>query len=97
MTETQLMERIRALIRWQKLSAFHAYDSRRSWGRGFPDVLVVGRGGILFREVKSATGTTTGDQDWWGWLLTEAGADYAIWRPADLESGRIQQELAGIR
>ena len=31
-----------------------------------------------------------------GWLLNNGGCDWAIWRPADWESGRIQAELAAL-
>ncbi len=32
----------------------------------------------------------------WGKTLVEAGANYAIWRPEDWESGRIEAELVAI-
>ena len=36
MSEAELMEAIRAMVRDLGLLAFHAADSRRSWGRGYP-------------------------------------------------------------
>lgn len=66
-------------------------------GKGWLDLTIVGPGGVLFRELKSATGSTTPEQrQWIGWL-TEAGQDAAVWRPRDWYSGRIAAELAAIR
>ncbi|NIL62728.1 hypothetical protein [Salinispora arenicola] len=66
-------------------------------GKGWLDLTIVGPAGVLFRELKSATGSTTPEQrQWIGWL-TEAGQDAAVWRPRDWYSGRIAAELAAIR
>jgi hypothetical protein len=73
-------------IRW-----YHAHDSRRSIP-GWPDLVLVGNS-IIFRELKSAAGTLRPEQHDWRDVLCAAGADWAIWRPADLESGRIEAEL----
>lgn len=93
MTEEQLMEAVRSLCKYRGLIVFHCHDSRGSWGPGFPDLVVVGPGGVMFREAKSKRGVATARQDWWGARLMEAGADWSIWRPDDLASGRIQREL----
>lgn len=66
-------------------------------GKGWPDLTIVGPGGVLFRELKSPTGTTTPDQRAWIAALAEAGADVGVWKPRDLDSGRIRAELEGIR
>ena len=76
-------------IRW-----YHAHDSRRSVP-GWPDLVLVGNS-IIFRELKSATGTLRPEQHDWRDVLCVAGADWAIWRPADLESGRIEAELCAL-
>ena len=55
---------------------------------GFPD-LVLARGGVvLFRECKSLHGKVTGNQA--QWLEATGGT---VWRPQDLESGAIEEEL----
>lgn len=64
--------------------------------RGFPDWVIVGPGGTLFREAKSGAGTVSRYQAAWGDALQAAGNDYAVWRPADLASGRIGAELDAI-
>lgn len=75
---------------------YHPHDSRRSPG-GWPDLALVGARGFLLRELKTATGRVTAAQGEWGRRLLAAGADWAVWRPADLASGRIVAELEAIR
>jgi hypothetical protein len=64
--------------------------------RGWPDLVIAGCRGVIFRECKSRGGETSADQDDWGWYLQNGGCDWAIWRPADWESGKIQAELEAI-
>jgi len=53
-------------------------------GAGFPDlVLVHPDGGVLYRELKTNRGKVAPHQRAWGEALVEAGADWAVWRPAD--------------
>lgn len=89
------MEAIRPLITGG-LMAFHCHDSRRCWGPGFPDLEVAGPGGIIHREVKGTNGILRPDQRAWGRTLLAAGADWAVWYPRDLTSGRIRRELAAL-
>ena len=44
---------------------FHEYDSRRNGtnhGRGFPDLVIVGHGRLLFIELKKHRGNSTTEQ-----------------------------------
>lgn len=66
-------------------------------GKGYPDLTIVGPSGVMFRELKSATGVLSPDQRFWLYALSEAGADAGVWRPADLKSGRIERELRALR
>lgn len=66
-------------------------------GKGFPDLVIVGPGGVLYRELKSATGTFSEEQDMWLAVLKRAGQNAEGWRPADLRSGRIERELRALR
>jgi hypothetical protein len=95
--EAQLMEAIRDLSRLFGLRVFHCYDARRGWGRGYPDLTIAGNGGVIFRECKTERGKTSAEQDDWAVVLQAAGQDWAIWRPSDLTSGRIQRELEKVR
>lgn len=75
---------------------YHTHDSRRS-EPGFPDLVLVSsrHGRILFRELKTDKGRVSPDQRKWIDGLTAAGADAGVWRPEDLRSGRVTQELRG--
>lgn len=63
---------------------------------GFPDLVITGRLGVLFRECKSRDGLLRREQRAWGRILRAAGADWDVWRPADMASGRIAAELSAL-
>ena len=92
MTEADLQRACIDLIRWLGLAYFHDNDSRRNRA-GFLDLVVAGRGGVMFRELKTATGRLRPEQMDWITTLSLAGADVAVWRPVDLKSGVIEKEL----
>ena len=96
MSEAELMEAVRAMVRDLGLLAFHAADSRRSWGRGYPDLTIVGRGGCIWRECKTQHGSLSPEQREWGDALKRAGQNWRTWRPADLLDGTIGRELASV-
>lgn len=96
MSEAELMEAIRAMVRDLGLSAFHAADSRRSWGRGYPDLTITGRGGVLWRECKTEHGSLSPEQRQWREALQSAGQNWAVWRPRHLVDGSIARELADV-
>jgi len=83
---------------------FRAAKTAQGWrtpvqgdGKGWPDLVLVGPGGALFRELKSHAGRPTGEQEAWLVALDRAGLSADVWRPADLRSGRILAELRAIR
>ena len=81
------------------LLRYHTHDARRS-PEGFPDLVCVGPGGVLFRELKRQGKDPTPVQQRWLDALDAAGADADTWRPEDFYSGRIANELiavAGLR
>lgn len=75
-----------------KCAHFRTAKTPKGWrtpvqadGKGFPDLLLVGRGRIIFAELKSATGRMTLDQmDWQDWL-EDARQEFYVWRPADFD------------
>lgn len=83
MREDQLQEKIIQLCGWLHLKCFHVYDSRKSAGPGFPDLVIVGRGGTIFAELKSDTGKVSVKQQEWHDALVRSGAEAYIWRPDD--------------
>ena len=95
MTEGELERHVRRLLADLRLYGYHTHDSRRS-APGFPDWVIIGRAGVLFRELKSAAGELSPEQRRVRNLLMAAGQDWAVWRPADLASGRIARELAAV-
>jgi len=92
--EEELLADVRELIAEHRLLGYHTHDSRRS-ERGFPDLVICGRR-VLFRELKTTEGTMSGPQARWKWRLLATGADWGIWTPEDLASGRIERELTEI-
>lgn len=96
MTEPELERAVREQLRLLRgVLGYHTYDARRS-PAGFPDWVIVGPGGMLFRELKSGLGRVSKAQQRWLHALAACGQDVAVWRPEDLYSGRIAAELAGL-
>jgi hypothetical protein len=96
-TEAQFTRDVLALARKHGVLAHHCRDSRHCEGNpGFLDLVLVGRK-VLFAELKLEDGDTSADQDLWIWHLERATANWVLLRPADLESGAIEQILEAIR
>jgi hypothetical protein len=95
MLEADFQRAVIDLIRWLGLAYFHDNDSRRNRA-GFPDLVIAGQGGFMFRELKSEKGRLRPEQLDWLARLTQGGADAAIWRPSDLTSGRVKAELVAL-
>lgn len=66
-------------------------------GKGFPDLVIVLPGGVMFREDKRDGQKPTPDQRMWLDRLDAAGADADVWTEADLRSGRILSEIRALR
>lgn len=95
MTEAELEENVRQMCKTLGVLRFHVRDSR-GMAKGFPDDLLVGRRGILWRELKVAGRRLTPEQRQVGYLLTSLGQNWAVWRERDWPQ-RIQWELEAIR
>jgi hypothetical protein len=95
-TEQQLQAAVIDMCKIYGVACYHTYISKRS-APGWPDLAICGARGFMTRELKSESGSTTADQERWGWMLRQAGISWDVWRPADLRSGRIQRELLEIR
>lgn len=96
MTEAELDAEIVKRCKALHLVTFHTRDSRRSDGAGFPDRVIVGPGGVLWRELKREWSDLRSAQTKWKYQLLASGQDWALWRPSDLKSGRIQREMDEI-
>jgi hypothetical protein len=73
------------------------FNQRAAASNGFPDVMIVGPGGVLYREVKTyASPNLEPGQMIWKYRLKAAGQDWAIWTSRDLDSGRVDAELGRL-
>jgi hypothetical protein len=81
-------------VRW-----IHFPDSRGMLGsRGFPDFVIAGPRGLLFRECKPRPDShLSPSQTAWRWMLLAAGADYAVWTQQDLDDGTIERQIDTLR
>ncbi len=95
MSEQALQAAVVQICRLLGIEWYHTYDSRRS-KKGFPDLVLCGSR-LLYRELKTQVGKVTAEQEKWGTRLKCAGQSWDVWRPGDLESGRILRELMEIR
>lgn len=104
MTEIELCELIIKECEGRGLLAHWCRDSRQCEGyKGFPHLVIVGPGGLIIREVKSADGETTAEQDLWAWAIRSTGENgqsrneplWQLWRPAQWPS-EIMIELDSI-
>jgi hypothetical protein len=93
MTEDQLQVAVIDLCRRLKLLVHHNFDSRRSIGKGFPDIVAVGPGGQVWRELKNSVLAPTPEQMQWLGVLDQGGADAGLWRPEHWHNGEIQTTL----
>lgn len=95
MSEADLERAVRRMIEDLGLWGYHVPDSRRT-AAGWPDWVVLGPSGAIFRELKAERGRLTIEQRRVGSKLTQAGLDWSTWRPADLVSGVVAKQLAEI-
>jgi hypothetical protein len=96
MDEARLQANVTELCKVFGLLVYHTHDSRRS-PAGFPDLVIVGPGGVLFRELKAMSGRITRDQMTWLAALEQAGANASVWRPMHWLGGTVRWELSRIR
>ena len=95
MTEAELLRQAEQLCRRYDVWCYHAENPR--WDRrGMPDLVLAGTRAAALRELKSAAGTLSPEQREAGQRFRAAGWDFAVWRPADLASGRIEAEIAAL-
>lgn len=94
MRETQFQADVMQAIETYGLLGYHVFDSRRS-NPGFPDTVIVGRRGVLYRELKTKTGKVSPLQRYWLDALRAAGQDAEVWRPADWPD-RITREMRAL-
>jgi hypothetical protein len=96
MTESELQTEVIRLCERHGALVFHSGDSRRDVGRGFPDLVITGIHGVLFRELKTDYSALSPTQVGWKHMLLASRQDFRVWRPADLADGTLEEELRRI-
>ncbi len=104
MSEADLLRSVIDLANLLGLRIHHSRPARTAHGwrtaisghKGLPDLVIVGAGGVLWRECKSASGRLSPDQVVWLDALQAAGADAGVWR-SDAWPDQIQDEMEAIR
>ena len=72
---------------WLGFRVFHVYDSRKSIGEGFPDLVMVKPPRLLFVELKRETGTVSPKQlEWLGALMMCPQVEVHVWKPRDTDA-----------
>jgi hypothetical protein len=99
-TEKAFGLEVEELVTTLGLRYYHTHRSQHSVS-GWPDYVILspkGRG-MLYRELKteSRTSEVSAEQQRWLDMLEANGCNVGVWRPRDLLSGRIVQELQAIR
>lgn len=89
-SEAEFQQMVTDYCDWLGLRWHHETDSRRSKG-GFPDLVIVGPGGIWFLELKAEKGRVSSEQKNWIADLHRAGVHASVARPSQWES--VQQHL----
>lgn len=95
MSEADLQKAVLDLCGYRRIWHYHAYQPQRD-NPGFPDLVLLGPGGALFRELKKSTGRVSKAQAEVGDRMLLAGLNWAVWRPEDLRSGLIKREIEMI-
>lgn len=99
MSEDELQNNIIQLAKLYGWMFYHTRDSRGSQA-GFPDLVLVRRGQLVFAELKTKTGRMTPAQHVWADELnmvehySDGAVQTFLWRPSDWLSGEIQKVLA---
>ncbi len=96
-SEAQFQRAVMDLCAHLGLLVFHSGDSRRDSCAGFPDLVIVGKHGVIFAELKSEKGRVRPEQIAWLTALAQARATAYIWRPQDIKNNRIIESLRSIK
>lgn len=83
-TEAEFQEAVVELAVTAGWRCYHTHDSRHS-ARGFPDLVLVRRGVLIFAELKrdEKSQPSTDQRGWLDALLEVEGVRTVLWRPSD--------------
>lgn len=95
LSEKQFQQQVIDLAKMTGWKTYHTHDSRRS-NPGFPDLVMVRRGRMIFAELKTRTGRVSAEQEQWLDELRQCpNAEVYLLRPADMPL--IAQILSSAR
>ena len=83
-TEKEFDKQVRELSDIYGWKRYHTYRSKHS-PAGFPDLVLVRDGRLIFAELKSEMGRLTPAQGEWLTALRQAGAEAYVWYPSQLQ------------
>jgi len=94
-TEAAFTAQVIALARWYKWRVAHfrpAMTKRGRWvtavqgdGAGFPDLVLVRNGSLIFAELKSVNGKVApNQQEWLKSLSSASGVAVYVWKPYEI-------------
>lgn len=97
MSEKSFGLQVEALAKTLGLRYYHTHRSQHSVA-GFPDYVIISPkgNGVLYRELKIEGKNPTPEQELWLAMLAANGYDVGVWRPGDLLTDRIVNEMKGI-
>jgi hypothetical protein len=97
-SEKELLESVVEYAKTQGWLVYHVFDTfhhAKLLSRGFPDLVLVRDGKLIFAELKAQKGPVTPDQKKWLLELMEViGVVTYLWRPSDWTAGTIEGVLA---
>lgn len=94
-TETMFRHQVEQLCDELELWHLHVPDSRRV-APGWVDLVIIGPGGVIFRELKGPEGSRSPWQVYVLRSLLAACCDAGTWRPKDWDSGLIRDTLTRL-
>jgi hypothetical protein len=94
-TEKEFQAAVMRLAKRHNWLAWHCVIARKSEA-GFPDLVLVRGGRVIFAELKTDSGQLDAPQETWREALAAVGGNvsYYLWRPADWSS--IETVLAAV-
>ena len=93
--ESEWQKTVERIARFNGWLVFHAPDNKPDFhGKvqnitaGFPDLVLIKNGVLIFAELKSETGKTSVDQDKWLEAISACKVLAFVWRPSNIDEVR---------
>lgn len=90
-SEKAFQQTVMDLAHYEGWLVYHTHDSRRS-AAGFPDLVLVRHGKVIYAELKTMRGKLSPAQAIWRDALQAGDNHWYLWRPCDW--GQIRAILA---